>query len=66
MVTSREVGRSSQKRPLRKALTRVSKASPARSRGAPTLRPPIAIVFLFLKVELGRYVLGCVFMFILL
>ena len=46
--------------------TGLKKASPARSRGAPTLRPPIAIVFLFLKVELGRYVLGCVFMFILL
>ena len=38
--------------------TRVSKASLARSRGAPTLRPPVG----FLKdEELGRYG-GCLFM----
>ena len=47
VVRSKVEERSSKNRPLRKALTRVSKASPARSRGAPTLRPREGV----LKVE---------------
>ena len=51
--------RSSKNRPLRKALTRVAKASPARSRGALTLRPREGV----LKVEVGGWHAEGVFMF---
>ena len=51
--------RSSKNRPLRKALTRVPKASPARSRGAPTLRPREGV----LKVEERGWHAEGVFMF---
>ena len=51
VVRSKVEERSSKNRPLRKALTRVSKASPARSRGALTLRPREGV----LKVEEGGW-----------
>ena len=59
VVRSKVEERSSKNRPLRKALTRVSKASPARSRGAPTLRPREGV----LKVEEGGWHAEGVFMF---